>query len=227
MHALRAADEAHRSHAVAEAVDGPVGGLADGRVIRQPEVVVGAEVDDIPVTGAYLAALGAAEHSLALVERLFPKVCDLRTKALNEAFSHGGELYSWNMDEDSLESARIDRWLFFVRLYKSRSFATQAVNGGKVHLNGERTKPSHAIRPGDRITFMRGRVAFECVVKAIPARRGPATEAAQCYDETPESQARRVEFAARMKIANVLTPRPDERPNKHARRELRRLRGRN
>jgi ribosome-associated heat shock protein Hsp15 len=130
------------------------------------------------------------------------------------------------MSEESLESERIDRWLFFVRLYKSRSLATTAVNGGKVHLNGERTKPSHAIRPGDRIVFMRGAVAFECVVKAIAARRGPAAEAARCYDETPESVARRAEFAARMKVANALTPRPDERPDKHGRRELRRLRGR-
>jgi ribosome-associated heat shock protein Hsp15 len=130
------------------------------------------------------------------------------------------------MNEDSLESERIDRWLFFVRLCKSRSLATDAVNGGKVHLNGERTKPSHAIRPGDRITFMRGGVAFECVVKAIPARRGPASEAVQCYDETPQSQARRTQFVAQMKTANALRPRPDVRPDKHGRRELRRLRGR-
>ena len=121
---------------------------------------------------------------------------------------------------------RIDRWLFFVRLYKSRSIAAQAVAGGKVHINGERVKPSHVVRVGDSITFVRGAVPYECIVKALAARRGPATVAAQCYDETPASQARRVEFVARMKVANGLSHRPDVRPDKHQRRELRRLRGR-
>ena len=123
-------------------------------------------------------------------------------------------------------AARIDRWLFGVRLFKSRSLATQAVTGGKVHINGERVKPSRELRPGDRVTFVRGAVEFECTVAAIPARRGPATEAAQCYVETPASAARRAEFAQRMKIASGLTPRPAERPDKHGRAALRRLRGR-
>jgi ribosome-associated heat shock protein Hsp15 len=122
--------------------------------------------------------------------------------------------------------ARIDRWLFFVRLFKSRSLSAQAVTGGRVHMNGERVKPSHVVRPGDLITFSRGGVDFECTVVALPLRRGRATEAARCYDETAASRARREEFAARMKVAAALTPRPEERPDKHQRRELRRLRGR-
>jgi ribosome-associated heat shock protein Hsp15 len=134
------------------------------------------------------------------------------------------------MGESSTESgpgtARIDRWLFATRLFKSRSLATAAVNGGKVHINGERVKPSRGLQAGDVVTFVRGTVEFECKVSAIPLRRGPAAEAARCYEETPASQARRAEFAARMKIASGLTPRPDERPDKHGRRLLRRLRGR-
>jgi ribosome-associated heat shock protein Hsp15 len=124
-------------------------------------------------------------------------------------------------------AARIDRWLFAVRLFRSRSLAAQAVSGGKVHINGERVKPAHGVRPGDLVNFVRGTVEFECTVTAIPARRGPATEAARCYDEPPASQARRAEFAQRMKVAAALTPRPDERPDKHDRQLLRRLRGRN
>ena len=123
--------------------------------------------------------------------------------------------------------ARIDRWLFFVRLFKSRSIAAQAVTGGKVHINDVRVKPSHPVRVGDLVSFTRGAVDFDCTVTALPLRRGPASEAVRCYDETPASQARRIEFAARMKFAAALTPRPDERPDKHQRRELRRLRGRN
>jgi len=122
--------------------------------------------------------------------------------------------------------ARIDRWLFFTRLFKSRSLSAQAVSGGRVHINGERVKASHAVRPGDLVTFSRGAVVFECAVRTLPTRRGPAAQAAVCYEETPGSQARRAEFAARMKVAAALTPRPMERPDKHDRRELRRLRGR-
>ena len=123
-------------------------------------------------------------------------------------------------------TARIDRWLFAVRLFKSRSLATQAVIGGKVHVNGRRVKPSHALRPGDQLSLMRGAIEFECAVLAIPARRGPAREALRCYLESEASQARRTEFAGQIRLAAALTPRPQERPGKHQRRALRRLRGR-
>jgi ribosome-associated heat shock protein Hsp15 len=129
-------------------------------------------------------------------------------------------------EETGPGAMRIDRWLFGVRLFKSRSVAADAVSGGKVHLNGERVKPSHGVKPGDTVTFTRSTVMFECLVAAVPLRRGPADEAARCYEETPASKARREEFAARMKVAAGRTPRPDNRPNKHERRLLRNLRGR-
>jgi ribosome-associated heat shock protein Hsp15 len=139
------------------------------------------------------------------------------------------QLYSAGMGEAAETgpgTARIDRWLFGVRLFKSRSAAADAVAGGKVHVNGERVKPSRGVKVGDTVAFTRGAVVFECVVAAIPLRRGPASEAARCYDETPASQRRREEFAARMKVAAGLTPRPEDRPDKHDRKALRRLRGR-
>ena len=123
-------------------------------------------------------------------------------------------------------AARIDRWLFGVRLFKSRSLAAQAVNGGKVHVNGARVRPSHSLRPRDLVTFIRDAVEFECDVAAIPARRGPAKQAAACYTETDPSRARREQHVQRMRLAAAMTPRPEERPDKHQRRELRRLRGR-
>jgi ribosome-associated heat shock protein Hsp15 len=129
--------------------------------------------------------------------------------------------------ETETSELRIDRWLFGVRLFKTRSAATDAVNGGRVHLNGERVKASHDVKPADAIAFTRSTVVFECLVTAVPLRRGPASEAARCYEETPASIARREEFAARMKVAAGRTPRPVERPNKHDRRLLRQLRGRN
>jgi ribosome-associated heat shock protein Hsp15 len=129
-----------------------------------------------------------------------------------------------NRPNEGPGTARIDRWLFGVRLFKSRSLAAQAVVGGKVHINGDRVKPSREVRSGDVVTFIRGAVEFECTVAAIPARRGPAAEASRCYVESAQSEARRAEFAQRMKVASGLTPRPDERPDKHDRQALRRLR---
>lgn len=122
-------------------------------------------------------------------------------------------------------SLRIDRWLFAVRLYKSRSLAAAAVSGGKVHVNGDRVKPSRALRPGDRVSLSRGAVAFDCEVIALPARRGPAREAVRCYRESPESIARREAFAERMRLSGF-APRPEGRPDKHERQALRRIRGR-
>ena len=129
-------------------------------------------------------------------------------------------------EETGPGASRLDRWLFGVRLFKSRSAATTAVSGGRVHLNDERVKASHAVKPGDTVTFTRGAVAFECLVTAVPQRRGPASDAVRCYEETLASKARHEEFAARMKVAAGFAPRPDERPGKHDRRLLRRLRGR-
>ncbi len=123
-------------------------------------------------------------------------------------------------------AARIDRWLFAVRLFKSRSLAAQAVTGGRVQVNGARVKPACEVRAGDRVSFVRGTVQFECAVAGVPQRRGAAATAARCYEETPASAARGAQFAARMKLAAGLTPRPSVRPDKHQRRQLRRLRGR-
>jgi ribosome-associated heat shock protein Hsp15 len=129
-------------------------------------------------------------------------------------------------DSPDDEAMRIDRWLFFVRLFKSRSLAGEAVSGGRVHVNGERVKPSRVVRIGDTVVFNRGAVPFDCAVTALPLRRGPAPEAAACYRESEASVARRAQFAERMRLATAFAPRPDSRPDKHERRELRRIRGR-
>lgn len=129
-------------------------------------------------------------------------------------------------EETRAGAARIDRWLFGARLFKTRAAANDAVRGGKVHIDGERVKSSRSVKPGDTVAFTRGAVVFECVVTVVPLRRGPANAAARCYDETPASKARRKDFAALMKVAAGLSPKPDERPHKHDRRRLRQLRGR-
>jgi ribosome-associated heat shock protein Hsp15 len=121
---------------------------------------------------------------------------------------------------------RIDRWLWCTRLFKSRSLAAEAVSGGKVHVNGRRVKPAHAVGVGDKVAITRPGFVFECEVLKLPIRRGAAPLAQACYAETEAARAAREKFAEQARLAAAFAPRSLERPDKHARRELRRLRGR-
>jgi ribosome-associated heat shock protein Hsp15 len=119
----------------------------------------------------------------------------------------------------SADALRVDRWLWCTRFFKSRSLATEAVRAGHVRLNGQRTKPARDVSPGDRLSIQKGDVEFEIAVKAIPVRRGPAVEAARCYEEFDDSVVRR-EQARR---ARPLFAQPPTRgkPDKRTRRLLR------
>ena len=121
------------------------------------------------------------------------------------------------------DSSRLDKWLWFARFYKTRSLATAAIVGGKVHLNGERVKPARAVRAGDRITLILEGVAAEFEVLGVPQRRGPAPEARTHYEETPASSSRRAQLREQQRLAQLSRPRPDTRPDKRDRRRLMRL----
>ena len=86
---------------------------------------------------------------------------------------------------------RIDKWLWASRFFKTRSLAQQAVAGGRVQLNSERTKPAHEVKIGDNVDVRVGDSRWEVVVKALSERRGPAEEARKLYEETPASRAER------------------------------------
>lgn len=124
------------------------------------------------------------------------------------------------------KSLRIDRWLWCTRLFKTRSLAADAVAGGKVHLNGRRVKPAQAVRAGDQLSISRAGYAFECQVLKLPDRRGSAPLAQACYAETEAARAAREKYLEVARLASAFAPRSLERPDKHGRRELRRLRGR-
>src|SRR6202789_135996 len=100
---------------------------------------------------------------------------------------------------EKTDSHRLDKWLWHTRFFKTRSLATAAINGGKVHLNAERVKPAHRVRIGDRLSLSLQGIVGEFEVLGLPRRRGPAAEA----------QAQR--------------PRPEGRPDKRDRRRLMRL----
>jgi ribosome-associated heat shock protein Hsp15 len=124
-------------------------------------------------------------------------------------------------------SLRIDRWLWCTRHFKSRTLAADAVSGGKVHLNGQRVKPAHALRVGDRVAITRPGFVFECEVLSLPQQRGSAPVAQACYAEVEASKAARKKYGEQSRLASAMRPQSMERPDKHGRRELRRLRGRN
>jgi ribosome-associated heat shock protein Hsp15 len=121
---------------------------------------------------------------------------------------------------------RVDRWLWFARFFRSRSLATAAVSGGKVHVNGERAKPSRELAPGDMLDITQGPDVLTVRALALPSRRGPATEAAACYEETADSKARRDASRLHRKDARMLHVAPPARPDKRGRRAIRQLQGR-
>lgn len=87
-------------------------------------------------------------------------------------------------EEADRPGLRIDKWLWFVRLFKSRSQATDAVAGGLVHVNGDRVKPSRLIHVEDRLHITKDEMRLEVIVRGMPVRRGPAPEARLHYTET-------------------------------------------
>jgi ribosome-associated heat shock protein Hsp15 len=125
--------------------------------------------------------------------------------------------------EEQSDGHRLDKWLWFARFYKTRSLATAAINGGKVHLNAERVKPAHRVRIGDRLSLSLDGVVAEFEIKGLPRRRGPAPEAQAHYLETPASAERRAQLREQQRLARLSRPRPDARPDKRDRRRLVRL----
>jgi ribosome-associated heat shock protein Hsp15 len=121
---------------------------------------------------------------------------------------------------DSIDSLRIDRWLFYGRFFKTRGRATAAVAGGHVKINHERATPGSRVKRGDRIDLVREQLLYSLEVCEIPNRRGPAAEARACYREDDETIRQRELQVAALKRDRMLTPRTDGRPDKHTRRRL-------
>jgi ribosome-associated heat shock protein Hsp15 len=124
---------------------------------------------------------------------------------------------------DEIDGHRLDKWLWHCRFYKTRSLATAAIAGGKVHLNAERVKPAHRVRIGDRLSLSLQGIVAEFEVLGLPARRGPAAEAQGQYLETADSAARRARLREQLRLAELSRPKSDARPDKRDRRRLMRL----
>lgn len=121
------------------------------------------------------------------------------------------------------EQLRIDKWLWAARFFKTRSLAAEAVAGGKVEINGARAKPSRAIHPGDQVSIRRGSYEWAVIVMGVAARRGPAPEAQQLYQETEESIRKREAAAAQLKLERPPEFDSSGRPSKKDRRAIQRF----
>ena len=118
---------------------------------------------------------------------------------------------------------RIDKWLWAARFFKTRSLAKAAIEGGKVHCNGERCKSSRDLVVGMRLDIRQGFDELNVVVKALSEQRRGAPEAALLYEETAESRARREADAARRRAERAGMDSDTGRPTKQDRRQIHRL----
>lgn len=120
---------------------------------------------------------------------------------------------------------RIDKWLWAARFYKTRSLATTAVEGGHVHVNNHRVKASYRLKTNDYVLIKKSSVKHEVVVEALSDRRGSASHAQQLYAETEESITQRELFLTQRKLLNQSMPRSASKPNKHDRKKIRKVIG--
>lgn len=127
-----------------------------------------------------------------------------------------------NKEPQALNKVRADKWLWAARFFRTRTLAKEAIEGGKVHMNGQKIKTSKELQVGDTLTIRQGHASIQeqkiIIIKALSDNRGNATTAQTLYDETDESIATREFFAEQRKLQNLA--RPITRPDKKQRRDI-------
>ena len=120
---------------------------------------------------------------------------------------------------------RLDKWLWAARFFKTRKLASEAVSGGKVHLNGQRTKPGKEVKVGSQLRIHKGALEWKLDVVGICHYRRPAPEAQTLYEEEAASIKKRDELAEQLRVirAAEATIEPEGKPNKRERRQIHRF----
>lgn len=124
------------------------------------------------------------------------------------------------MKEKPGEGVRLDKWLWAARFYKTRSIAREMIEGGKVHYNGQRSKPSKLVERDAELTLRQGNDERTVVIAEVSEQRRPASEAQLLYRETEASIEKREKVALARKMNALTMPHPDRRPDKKERRDL-------
>lgn len=127
-----------------------------------------------------------------------------------------------NKNDSSSKSpeVRLDRWLWAARFFKTRALAKQAIDGGKVRLNGQRAKPARGVKLDEILSVRRGYDIFTVAVTGLSDKRGPAKVATELYNETEESIKLRKKEAELRRIAQLAVSTPSHRPDKKQRRKI-------
>lgn len=123
------------------------------------------------------------------------------------------------MTQNDIEKFRIDKWLYAARFFKTRSLAAEAIERGKVHINGARVKPSKTVAIGDMLIIRIAHYQYEIKVLALSNKRGSATEAQKLYQETEVSRQARAALAEQIKMQSQQFY-TKGRPTKRDRREI-------
>lgn len=121
------------------------------------------------------------------------------------------------------EVLRADVWLWAARFFKTRSLARQAIDAGHVEVNDAACKPARALHVGDRLRIARAQERLEVSVLVLSARRGPASDAQRLYRETDASRLAREALREQRRLSGAAFDHPPGRPDKHARRQLRKI----
>ncbi len=138
---------------------------------------------------------------------------------LGSECSHG-YLMANNKLQKSEVKTRLDKWLWAARFYKTRHLAAEAINGGHVHHNGHRVKPSRVLQIADQLSIHKTPFTFDIIVEGLSIRRGPAKEAQLLYTELEESRQKRETLAAQRKLDAAQFPHAERRPDKRDRRRI-------
>lgn len=115
---------------------------------------------------------------------------------------------------------RLDKWLWAARFYKTRAMAREMIEGGKVHYNGQRGKPSKLVEVNAEIKLRQGNDEKTVLVLDVTDQRRSAEQAQLLYQETETSVANRAKISEARKMNALTMPHPDRRPDKKERRSL-------
>lgn len=124
---------------------------------------------------------------------------------------------------NSSDKIRLDKWLWAARFFKTRALAKEAIEGGKVHFNGQRCKVSKTAEIGAKLTVRQGFDVRVVVIQALSEQRRGAPEARLLYEETPDSIKARMDESERRRLIQASMLVPDHKPNKKERRDMRRF----
>ena len=127
------------------------------------------------------------------------------------------------MTDAPATGVRLDLWLWAARFYRTRSLARQAIDTGKVEVDGQRAKASRTVRMGDALRIERAGELFEVQVRGLADVRGPATVARTLYEESEASRKAREELRAMRAAERAGYRAPEGKPDKRARRLIRAL----